>query len=444
VIETPPVALDETLDPEELHAEFERRARERRERARARRRSGPRLTRSARRRGATAELRHLAATPAGRILVGACAVIAVLTVVGLVALWPDGEPDREPSEAFGGATEPARVEAVREVRCAGPTAQRCRQIIVGVGGARSPITLGPVTASPVLDVGQPIRVAPIQLPPGAESGPGAEDYAFVDVARHGALLVMGVALALLALLLLWWRGLLAALGVVLSIVLLTTFLVPALLQGRPGLLTALVAALAVMFVTLLLTNGLGAQTLAATLGVSATLLLISALAALCVSLAHLDGRSNELSLLLSQQNRDLSLRGIVLAGMVIGALGVLADTAVTQASAVMALRRTDPRLGARGLYRRAFVIGRDHLSATIHTLVLAYAGATLPLLLVMRSSGVNATDALNAQDIAEPVVAGVVGCIALIAAVPLTTGLAALLIVRIPAELIHDGHGHHH
>jgi uncharacterized membrane protein len=76
--------------------------------------------------------------------------------------------------------------------------------------------------------------------------------------------------------------------------------------------------------------------------------------------------------------------------MVVGALGVLADTAVTQASAVMALRRTDPRLGARGLYRRAFIIGRDHLSATIHTLVLAYAGATLPLLLVMRSSGVAA------------------------------------------------------
>jgi uncharacterized membrane protein len=300
-----------------------------------------------------------------------------------------------------------------------------------------------VTASPTLEVGQAIRVAPIRLPPGADTA-GAEPYAFVDVDRHGSLVLMGVALAALAVIVLWWRGLLTAIGVGLSVVLLTTFLVPALLEGRPALLTALVAALAVMFVTLVLTNGVGAQTLAAVLGVTLTLLLISALAAACVTAAHLDGRSNELSLLLSQQNSVVSLRGIVVAGMVIGALGVLADTAVTQASAVMALRRTDPRLGARRLYRRAFVIGRDHLSATIHTLVLAYAGATLPLLLVMRSSGVNATDALNAQDVAEPVIAGVVGCIALIAAVPLTTGLAALLIARVPADVIGDGHEHHH
>ena len=76
----------------------------------------------------------------------------------------------------------------------------------------------------------------------------------------------------------------------------------------------------------------------------------------------------------------LSLQGVVLASMIVGALGVLADTAVTQASAVMALRRASPDTTASGLYRGAFVIGRDHLSATIHTLVLAYAGASLPRL----------------------------------------------------------------
>jgi len=440
------VGTDEAFDAEEFYAEMDRRARERRERARRRRPSWPSVGSrrgAGRRRAAIAEARHLAATRAGRILIGACAAIAAVTAVGLVWLWPSAEARRGPSQAFGGATVPGRVIALRDVQCAGPIPQRCRQIVVEVRGRRWPITLGPVSASPVLDAGEAIRVAPIRLPPGA--GPaGAERYAFVDVDRNGGLLAMGVALAVLALITLWWRGALAILGVGLSILLLTTFLVPALLQGRPAVLTALVAALAVMFITLVLTNGVGAQTMAATLGVTATLVLLAALAAACVAAADLDGRSNELSLLLSQQNRDVSLRGIVLAGMVIGALGVLADTAVTQASAVMALRRTDPRLSARGLYRRAFVIGRDHLSATIHTLVLAYAGATLPLLLVMRSSGVNAADALNAQDIAEPVVATIVGCAALIAAVPLTTGLAALLIARVPAELIGDGHGHHH
>jgi uncharacterized membrane protein len=131
--------------------------------------------------------------------------------------------------------------------------------------------------------------------------------------------------------------------------------------------------------------------------------------------------------------------------MLVGALGVLADTAVTQASAVMALRRADPRLSARRLYREASVVGRDHLSATIHTLVLAYAGAALPLLLVMRQAQLPAGDALDAQAIAEPIVATLVGCVALIAAVPLTTGLAAALIARVPAgALPAGGHGHAH
>jgi uncharacterized membrane protein len=134
---------------------------------------------------------------------------------------------------------------------------------------------------------------------------------------------------------------------------------------------------------------------------------------------------------------------VVLAGMVIGALGVLADTAVTQASAVMALRRANPLLGPRRLFSGAFAVGRDHLSATIHTLVLAYVGGALPLLLVLRSSGVGLADGLNTQDVAEPIVATVVGCLGLVLAVPVTTALASLLIARVPADLVPDEHHVH-
>jgi uncharacterized membrane protein len=130
--------------------------------------------------------------------------------------------------------------------------------------------------------------------------------------------------------------------------------------------------------------------------------------------------------------------------MIIGALGVLADTAVTQASAVMALRRANPATTAAGLYHGAFAVGRDHLSATIHTLVLAYAGASLPLLLAIRASGLSFADAVNSETIAEPIVATVIGCAALIAAVPLTTGLASLLVSRLPPQALGHGHAHHH
>jgi uncharacterized membrane protein len=266
----------------------------------------------------------------------------------------------------------------------------------------------------------------------------------VDVERHRSVILVFVAVALLALIVLRRRGFLAIVGVLLSLLLLVKFLVPAILDGRPPVLVALVGSLAVMFVTVILTHGFGVQSLAAALGITATLLLACGLAAFGISFATLDGRSDELTLLLAQQNADLSLTGVVLAGMIIGALGVLADTAVTQASAVMSLRRARPQLTGPGLYRHAIVVGRDHLSATIHTLVLAYAGAALPLLLLISNSGVATVDAVNSQSIAEPAIATAVGCLALIAAVPLTTALAAALVSKVPPGDLPELHDHHH
>jgi uncharacterized membrane protein len=222
------------------------------------------------------------------------------------------------------------------------------------------------------------------------------------------------------------------------------FVVPAILAGRPALLVALVASLAVAFVTIVLTNGFGIQSLAGLLGVAGTLVFTCLLAWLAVRFADLDG-STELDMLgIKAGSEVLSLQGIILAGMLIGALGVLADTAVTQASAVMALRRANPRYGPRDLYREGFIIGRDHLSATIHTLVLAYAGGVFPLLLTLRLGNVDGVDAINGQSIAEPIVATIVGCLALIAAIPVTTGLASLLLSRVPVEALPDSGHHHH
>jgi uncharacterized membrane protein len=200
----------------------------------------------------------------------------------------------------------------------------------------------------------------------------------------------------------------------------------------------------VMFVTLVMTSGLGAQTYAAALGIGSSLGLATMLGLLIVHQSHLNGYSSDLSIFLNQGGVNLSLQGIVLAGMVVGALGVLSDMAVSQASAVMALRRANPSQSMRELYRGAFSVGRDHLSATIHTLVLAYTGAALPLLLVLQSSNVALGDAINSQDVAEPIIATLVGGIGLVAAVPVTTGLAAMLAAQLPsAALPEDAHGHH-
>lgn len=141
---------------------------------------------------------------------------------------------------------------------------------------------------------------------------------------------------------------------------------------------------------------------------------------------------------------NLSLEGLVLAGMLVAALGVLDDVTVSQASTVIALRRANPALHARRLFGEALTVGRDHLGATVNTLVLAYVGAALPILLIFANQATSFSTALNNESVAEQVVAMSVGSIGLVAAVLLTTGLAVVLARRLPESALGDAHDHAH
>jgi uncharacterized membrane protein len=389
-------------------------------------------------------------TRAGRFLAGSVALLLLATAIGLIALWPAPQPHRGASEAFGGSSVPATVLSSRTLRCPGPANQQCRRIEVKLvagpdHGRTSAITLGPVSTAPDVSSGAHIRVVRVNVAGERSAAAGVEPYSFVDYDRHAPLLWLAIAFTVVAIALARWHGLLAIVGVGLSLLLVTKFIVPAILAGSSPLLVSLVGSLAVMFITLFLTNGIGAQSLAAALGIGTSLLLATLLGDLYAHVAQLNGYSSDLATVLRQFTTKVSLEGVVIAGMVIGALGVLADMGVSQASAVMALRRANPGYGTRQLYREAFAVGRDHLAATIHTLVLAYVGASLPLLLVLQSAHAGLFDAVNTQDVAEPIIATLIGSIALIAAVPLTTGLAALLVSDIPpAAVPHDHHGHRH
>jgi uncharacterized membrane protein len=174
------------------------------------------------------------------------------------------------------------------------------------------------------------------------------------------------------------------------------------------------------------------------------LLVAAVLGVVFAHIDHLDGRSNDAANALIAAGHHISLQGVVVAGVVLGALGALTDTAVTQASTVMALRRNGPTLTARRLYGEAFSVGRDHLSATVHTLVLAYVGATLAFLLALNAGGTPLADALSSQQLAEPIAATLIGTLALLLCVPVTTGLAAVLASRLPAAAVPHGHEHVH
>lgn len=379
----------------------------------------------------------LLAFPAGRLAAGLLAGAVALVVVGLVALRPSEEPPAPPGSGAG--IVGADVVAVSAEGCERFAGRSCRLVTIGLDdGRRSTLALSADGLAPRLAPGDRIRVAP------NTPGPGVPPYAFQDFERTAALGWLALAFGALVVAFARWQGLRSLVGLGLSLVLVVEFLVPAVLDGRPPLLVALVCGLAITLLTTSFTHGLGLKSVAALLGTTAALVLTALLALLVVRLSHVTGLASEEALAISlTADSRLSLEGLVVAGIVIGALGVLDDVTVSQSSTVLALRRANPTLGPARLYRAAMGVGRDHLGATVNTLVLAYVGAALPVLLIFANQRTSPTDALNREPVAEAVIAALVGSIGLLAAVPLATGLAALLAARSPAERIGDDHGGH-
>jgi uncharacterized membrane protein len=169
------------------------------------------------------------------------------------------------------------------------------------------------------------------------------------------------------------------------------------------------------------------MTTVALLSTLAALALTVGLATLFTNLAHFTGTSNEDALLVGLGTSAIDLKGLLLAGMVLGALGALDDVTVTQASAVGELRAADPTLTRRQLYRSGLRIGRDHIASTVNTLALAYAGASLPLLILFTLSGQSLGSVANGEIVAVEIVSTMVGSIGLVAAVPIATWIAALV-----------------
>jgi uncharacterized membrane protein len=241
-----------------------------------------------------------------------------------------------------------------------------------------------------------------------------------------------------------WRGALSLAGLGISLALVLLFVVPSILDGNSPLLVAIVGSMAVALTTIPLAHGWGPKSLAALLGTAASLILTALLALLFTNLTHLTGLSSEEAIFLQIGDAHVSLQGLLLAGMVIGALGVLDDVTISQASTVLALRRANPALRLRRLFGLAMDVGRDHVSATVNTLVLAYVGAALPILLLFSAADLGVADAINLEVVAKEIVATLVGSIGLIAAVPITTALAAALALSVAPERIDAADAHAH
>ncbi len=377
------------------------------------------------------------------------AALAIATAIAMVALWP-GHVQSRVAEGFATDSARADVTSVREGFCAGLTSQTCQFVHAtirsgGETGKHITVQLDATGFDPDVDPGDKIRVA--KAPKAPKGAPvGGTGYTLYDFERRSPLLLLAGLFVVVVLVFARLRGALSLVGLGVSLVIVLLFVVPAILDGKSALLVALVGSFAVAYTTIPLAHGWGPKSLAALLGSLASLVLTALLAVLFTNLAHLTGLSSEEALYLQIGAANVSLQGLVLAGMIIAALGVLDDVTISQASTVMALRRANPGLRLRRLSALALDVGRDHVSATVNTLVLAYVGAALPILVLFSAADLGVSDALNLEVVAKEIVGTLVGSIGLIAAVPITTGLAALLALSVAPDQVEDddGHGHAH
>jgi uncharacterized membrane protein len=373
----------------------------------------------------------------------------VLTAVGLALLWPGGRPHLR-GAVNASATQTATALAVIPRTCPVETRPGCKQVDIrltsGTGRGRLSFLMMPGDeAVPTVSAGDHISVlrndqsllGPGIVPrPDQQLDPSQAPYGFVDFQRQGPILFLAILFGLLVIALGRRSGVLSLLGLGLGLLVVTQFVIPAIVAGHSPFAVGLVGSFAVLFATIVLTYGLGPKSLAALLGTAASLLLTALLALIFVHKAHLTGTSTDeatlLQSLLQSRPGGFSLQGLTLAAIVIAALGVLNDVTVSQASTVIALQRANPAQGAHELFSGAMRVGRDHLGATVNTLAFAYAGAALPLLLLFYTQDASLGTTINREAVATELVAMLVGSIGLVTAVPLTTSLAALLVSHLP------------
>lgn len=263
-------------------------------------------------------------------------------------------------------------------------------------------------------------------------GPQGELYYITDRYRtEGVALLFGI-FFLLAVIFGKARGASAIIGLIFSILVLIKFVIPEIIAGRDPLVTSLIGALIIAVISLYMAHGITKRTTVALASTILTLLISGILAIVFVKIAGLSGTGSEEAVFLRMGPiGNIDLKGLLLGGIIIGALGVLDDITTTQSAAVDELRRANPTLSKRELFTRGLSIGREHIASLINTLALAYAGASFPLLLLFSLGGnIPFWLTFNSEFIVEEIVRTLVGSSALILAVPISTFLAANFLVK--------------
>lgn len=370
-----------------------------------------------------------------RVIVWMVSILAPLGIALLAAmiwLWPSGTHQELSLDDPYGTTESFAVEsgsvtAVSSHACeSGSDTGSPTEVQVDIECQTAQVA----TDSGTYDVEIPVQVSAssqvvrgdnVKILVGEEL---ATTGVFVDFERTIPVGLLAALYALVVIVVARWRGVRAIGGLILSFVVLFGFMIPALLEGGPPFWVGLVGSMLIMLVVLYFAHGVSLRTTTALLGTFIGLLLTAGLAAWASDAAYLMGLGEEYSYMLASVVPEIRLSGIVLTGLLVAGLGVLNDVTITQSSAVWELKAAQPTISRRNLFAAGMRIGRDHIASTVYTIAFAYAGAALPMLIVVSLYDRSLLDTILSAEMVEEVVRILVGSVGLVLAIPITTGIA--------------------
>ena len=375
------------------------------------------------------------AVPTLRAVLGAVTLAAVAAVVGMIVLWPTGEGrDAAISNAADLGLVTERVGATVEEQTVGPCSyssvenpQECREITAILTG-------GPEEGSLIVlpEINTEFQSGIPDLSPGDTIilgfEPATNAYFYADLDRQAPLVWLAILFVIVVFALGRRRGLMALASMAVTVFVLVVFIAPSVLDGNDPVAVAVVAAAVIAFITLYLTHGVSPTTTVALAGTLGALFLTLVLSWVFFDLTRITGFGAEENLLLPFLAGDIDLAGLLLGGAVIGTLGALDDITVTQVAAVSEIHDRRPDLTASELVASGIRVGREHIASTVNTLLLAYAGASLPILLLFSVSDQSLADVANTEVVAVEIIRTLCGSIGLVAAVPLTTAMAAAVV----------------
>lgn len=369
----------------------------------------------------------------------------IVTTLGVWWLWPSSErpevsPQFETTFSLNHTQVPGTVTLIDAAVCSSPDIGRAFE-----GAPRAPLgqVTDPCQRSLVRiesgdNAAKTTMLVNYGLPGEAELHEGAKillieaadesgelTYSFGDYQRSTPLIVWGIVIAVTIALFAAWRGIRALIGLAITLIGITIFLIPGLVHGGPALPLALVSGAAILMIVVPLVHGLNWKSASALGGTLIALVIAAGLAGLAIDTAHLRGLGAEDNLNILLYLPGVSILGLMLCGFVIGALGVLNDVTISQASTVNELSELDPDASPWRLFLGAMKVGRDHISSMVYTLVLSYTGAALPMLLLISVANRPLMQTLTSDIVATELLRSGIGALALTLAVPLTTLIAA-------------------